>query len=256
MTTQFITSENDFQIAYDVYGAGPALLLVHGFSNSRTMWRDDGWIDHFQSDYTVVTMDVRGCGESTATHEPTDYSQQSHLADVINVLDACSLDECIYWGWSFGATIGTHLATGTDRLKCAVIAGTYFGPLFSVERWRNDTRQIGEIAKAKREGRLGEIDIPERRRAFAESNDIALLWARRYAVESWPAVEAADLQCPALIYTGSEDGQIVETLQRQRSAIESAGLKFHIFDGLDHRQLVSERDVVASVVEPFVQKHI
>lgn len=252
MTTQFVTSENDFRIAYNVHGSGPTLLLFHGFGNDQSMWREHGWIDHFQSQYTVITMDARGCGESTMSHKPTDYSHQAHLSDINAVLDACDVEQCLYWGWSFGGTIGAHLAASTDRCKAAVIAGTYFGPITQEKQWVQDTREIAEIAKAKREGRLDEIDIPEATRELARANDIDLYWARRYGCESWPAVEPADLRCPAIIYTGSADHvRIVEMLNEQQESIEKAGLQFHSFDGFDHFQLVSERQAVASLVDPF-----
>jgi len=251
MTTQFVPSENDFRIAYTVHGSGPALLLVHGFGNDKSMWREHGWIDHFQSRCTVITMDARGCGESTMSHEPMDYSQRAHLSDINAVLDACGVEQCLYWGWSFGGTIGTHLAAHLDRCQAAVIAGTYFGPIFQEKRWVQDNREIGEIAKAKREGRLDEIDIPEVQRELARTNDVELYWARRYGCESWPAVEPSDLRCPALIYTGSEDGSVVEMLNEQKESIEKAGQRFYRFDGFDHFQLVSEREAVAALIEPF-----
>jgi len=82
---------------------------------------------------------------------------------------------------------------------------------------------------------------------------LELLWARRYAVENWPAVEPADLRCPALVYTGTNDGNIVVQLRQQQAAIAAAGLTLHIFDSLDHRQLVSEWTTVAPVVQQFLQ---
>jgi len=259
MTTQFVPSINDVQIAYDVRGSGPGLLLVHGFSNNRSMWHDYGWVEHFQASRTVITMDIRGCGESGKTHDPADYTLHAHLTDITSVLDACGVTQCVYWGWSFGATIGTHLAASPahlgERIKGVVIAGTYFGAIFSSERWRSDNLEIAQVAKAKREGRLDALDLPDGLRHFAETNDLDLFWARRYGVESWPAVEPADLHCPALIYTGENDGdgRIVDKLREQQPAIDAAGHTFHCFDAFDHEQLVSERATVAPVIEAFLQ---
>lgn len=250
MTTQFVDSTQGFQIAYDVQGSGPALLLAHGFNNDRTMWHEQGWVDYFQGDYTVIAMDVRGCGESSASAEPTDYSPAAHLADVEAVLNACGVAQCLYWGWSFGATIGTHLAAHTDRLQRAVIAGTSFGPLF--RDWHDDNIQIAAIAKAKREGRLDELGLDDGRRRFAETMDLDRFWARRYALEQWPGVEPADLRCPTLIYTGTNDHRVVPALRQQQSAIDAAGQRLYIFDRLDHRQLASELTTVAPVVEGFL----
>ena len=249
MTTQFANSVHDFQIAYERQGAGPALLLVHGFNNERTMWQEYGWIAQLQDAFTVITMDLRGCGESTASHQPDHYTLAAHLADVEAVLDACGVDRFCYWGWSFGATIGTHLAVQSDRLQRAVIAGTYFGPIF--DAWHDDNLEIAYIAKAKREGRLAELGLVEGKRQFAEAMDLDLFWARRYGAEQWPAVEPAALRCPTLVYTGSNDGRVVEVLREQQAKIEAAGQRLHIFDGFDHMQLVSERATVTPLVTAF-----
>ena len=53
-------------IAYEVHGTGPALLLLHGFSHDRCLWSKHGWIAHLQPAFTVLTMDMRGCGASDA----------------------------------------------------------------------------------------------------------------------------------------------------------------------------------------------
>lgn len=252
MTTQFVDSTHNFRIAYDQQGRGPALLLVHGFSNDRRMWQEWGWVAALQEQYTVITCDVRGCGESTATHDPAAYTQADHLADLAAVLDACEVNDCLYWGWSFGGTIGTHFAATSKRVHRAVIAGTYFGPIFSQGRWVQDNQEIAKIASAKREGRLDESGLEEPRRRFAEAIDLDLLWARRYAAESWPAIAPADLCCPTFLYTGTNDGTIVTSLQEQQPAIEAAGHRLHIFDDFDHIQLVSERASVLPVIGPFL----
>jgi len=252
MTTHFANSVHDFQVAYDIQGEGPALLLVHGFSNDRTMWRTHGWIDQLQATFTLITLDLRGCGESSAPPDPAAYSQTAHLADIETVLDECGVEQALYWGWSFGATIGTHVAAHTNRVRRAVIAGTPFGPLFQQEQWIKANRELADIAQAKRAGCLDELDLVEPKRHFAETHDLDLLWARRYAVESWPTIEPAELRCPSLVYTGTNDGNVVMVLRQQQAAIEAAGHQLQIFADFNHRQLVSERAQVAPVVSVFL----
>ena len=62
----FATSNDGVRIAYEVYGTGPALLLLHGFSNDRSLWTKHRWIQYLKPMFTVITMDMRGCGESDA----------------------------------------------------------------------------------------------------------------------------------------------------------------------------------------------
>ena len=73
MGTIFGTSSDGVRLAYEVHGIGPALLLLHGFSNDRSLWTKHGWIAHLQRAFTVITMDMRGCGDSDAPLAPDAY---------------------------------------------------------------------------------------------------------------------------------------------------------------------------------------
>jgi pimeloyl-ACP methyl ester carboxylesterase len=219
------TSSDGVRIAYEVHGTGPALLLLHGFSNNRRLWTKHRWIEYLQPVFTVITMDMRGCGDSDAPLTPNAYQMEQHLADVHAVTDACHVAQFRLWGWSFGGTLGLHLAARSPRLQRAVIAGTYFGRLFT---------------DAYVQRRLAEAALP-------------VVRARWQGVRSWPGVEPEDVQCPTLIYTGSLDGNVVEQLQQQRMAIGAAGMNLHVLPNLTHGGLVSALEVVAPLILPFLQ---
>jgi len=221
----FATSNDGVRLAYEVHGIGPALLLLHGFSQDRRLWAKYGWIAHLQSAFTVIAMDMRGCGDSDAPLAPDAYQVAQHLADVDTVADACHADQFRLWGWSFGGTLGLHVAVWSPRIRRAVIAGTYFGRLFT---------------KTYVERRLAEALQPVMR-------------ARWQGVQSWPGVEPEDVQCPMLVYTGSADGNVVVQLHQQRTAMEAAGVRLHVLPALTHGGLVSAVDVVAPLVLPFLQ---
>jgi len=220
----FATSSDGVRIAYEVHGTGPALLLLHGFSNDRRLWTKHGWIVHLQPAFTVITMDRRGCGDSDAPLAPNAYQVEQHLADVSAVADACHVDRLRLWGWSFGGTLGLHLAARSSRLQRAVIAGTSFGRLYT---------------EAYVQRRLAEAVRP-------------VVRARWQGVQSWPSVEPEDVQCPTLVYTGAADGNVVGQRQQQRAAIEAAGVSLHVLNNLSHGGLVSAVDVVAPLILPFL----
>jgi pimeloyl-ACP methyl ester carboxylesterase len=221
----FATSSDGSRIAYEVHGTGPALLLLHGFSNDRRLWTKHGWIAHLQSAFTVITMDIRGCGDSDAPLAPKAYQVEQHLADVSAVVEACHMDQFRLWGWSFGGTLGLHLAARSPRLYRAVIAGTYFGRLFT---------------EAYVQRRLAEVVQP-------------VVRVRWQGVQSWPGVEPEDVHCPMLVYTGSADGNVVGQLQQQRTAMEAAGVDLHVLNNLSHSGLVSAVDIVAPLILPFLK---
>jgi len=69
MTTKFAISPDQTRIAYDITGAGPAILLVHGGGGSRHDWHTGGYVQRLQDEFQVICVDLRGHGESD---KPTD----------------------------------------------------------------------------------------------------------------------------------------------------------------------------------------
>lgn len=50
-------TNRDHDIAYEVAGNGPPLLLLHGFPQTRAMWRP--LVPELAKQFTVVTADLR-----------------------------------------------------------------------------------------------------------------------------------------------------------------------------------------------------
>jgi pimeloyl-ACP methyl ester carboxylesterase len=249
-TTRFAPAGDGFEIACEVHGAGPALLLLHGFSDSRVTWHRHGWVEHLQSRFTTITMDLRGCGQSSATADAADYTPERHLADVYAVMDAYDQERFRVWGWSFGATIGIHLAAHSPRIEAAVIAGSFFGRLFTEEFALPRVQRLEHLIAIQRGDKTDPSLSPYEQRMVSQP-DLPVYLARTKALISWPGVEPHQLGCPTLVYTGTADGNVVAQLRKQRPAIEAAGHRLHIHDGLDHGQLLSRPDAVW----PLVAEH-
>src|SRR5262249_24479766 len=58
--TRFVTSKDGTRIAYDVTGAGPALILLHGGGGNRRDWHEAGYVVRLSSAFTVIAIDQRG----------------------------------------------------------------------------------------------------------------------------------------------------------------------------------------------------
>jgi len=221
---RFITAADGVRIAYDVSGSGPALMLLHGFGNSRLTWH--GWVERLRAEFRVITVDLRGCGESNAPLDPERYSPAAHVADLHRIADTFDAARFALVGFSWGATVARTLAAHSDRVTRAVLMGTYFGQYFTdaylatlLDHYRGDP----------------------------------LMTARVEGLRAWPGGEAADLRCPALVISGTEDGNVVKMLRGQRATVEAAGIALEIFDGLDHGGLVEAVDTVLPRVRAFVR---
>lgn len=70
---------NGQTIAYATAGSGPPLLLLHGFPQTHAMWH--AIAPSLARDYTVVTADLRGYGDSSKPQGTENYTFHHMAAD-------------------------------------------------------------------------------------------------------------------------------------------------------------------------------
>ncbi|MDJ0822802.1 MAG: alpha/beta hydrolase [Paracoccaceae bacterium] len=105
---------NDQTIAYDVAGQGPAVLLLHGFPQTRAMW--DRIAPALARDFTVVTADLRGYGASS---KPRDMPQMSFRVmgqDMTALMTHLGFDRFHLVGHDRGARVAHRIALDTPAL--------------------------------------------------------------------------------------------------------------------------------------------
>jgi len=106
-------------IWYAAYGAGPAVILLHGGMGHSGNW---GYQVPalVKRGYRAVVIDSRGHGRSTRDARPFTYEQMA--ADVAAVMDVLQLDKAGLVGWSDGACTALILAAHAPTR----VAGVFF----------------------------------------------------------------------------------------------------------------------------------
>jgi pimeloyl-ACP methyl ester carboxylesterase len=249
----FVTSPDNVRIAYDIQGTGPALLLLAGFQTKRQIWHEIGYVEQLSREFTVITMDRRGIGESDMLTTPDMYTVEKMLADIETVLDACNVDRFFLWGHSFGGSTSTQLAVQSDRLIRAVIAGSFFGRIYSEKLVNQIVEEWETVQKAQQEGNLRSLDIDEDEEAYIKQINIPATIACWRALVSWPVIEPREVRCPALVYSGANDERITKPLQERQQDIEAAGMQLLIFDNMDHEEEIYKIKVVLPPVLAFLR---
>jgi len=249
--TAFVTSTDGTPIAYTIYGSGPALLLIHGFRTNRSIWTKFGWVDRFAPTYQVITVDLRGRGESGAPADPNFYTLTRYLDDLDALITSLGIATFYVFGHSFGAALALRLAAASNNVIKVIGAGTFFGVTNTPESVAKQVAEVEEWARLKAEGKLDEL--PADQRDFVTQTDLPVYLARVKALAGIPPLEPTDVRHPALLYSGTRDGAIYTTLQTQREAIEAAGHQLALFDDLTHLELVSKIAVAAPTIETFLR---
>jgi pimeloyl-ACP methyl ester carboxylesterase len=240
-------SSNGVDIAFNVYGEGEPILLIHGFASSVAVnWRSTSWIDTLTADHRqVIGFDVRGHGASTKLTDPAAYRLALLAGDAVNLLDHLGLGRVDVMGYSMGSRIAATLAIAQPkRVRSLVIGGMgshLVDGLMSVDA-------ISAALEA-RPGTVIDDPVAAGYRTFAERtrSDLAALAAcMRGQRETIPAEQLRQITVPVLIAVGTKD-------ERVGSAAELAALipNSEILDivGRDHMLATGDRQFKAGVLD-------
>ena len=95
---------NGTQLYCEETGAGPALVLIHGFTLDTRMWDDQFGL--FAEHYHVIRYDLRGFGQSAV---PAD-TLYAHFDDLKALFDALGIEQAHLVGLSKGGGVALDFA--------------------------------------------------------------------------------------------------------------------------------------------------
>src|SRR3954447_2259768 len=224
-------------------GTGPALVLVHGFGGAKEDFSDQ--VDDLARDHRVVTLDLRGHGESEGPEDPSRYSLDRFAADLGNVLDALGIDSCRLLGHSMGGMIVRRFVLASPtRVDALVLMDTSPGPVPGLDAEMID---LGvQIANEQGMDELKRVmdaftplDTAAYQRTLAERPGYREFGDRKWAAlskEMWVTMsleirdqpdELADLaavHCPTLVIVGVEDEPFRRVSEKMAATITGAEL--------------------------------
>ena len=205
------------RLAYQVTGAGPAVVLVHGFGLDLRMWDDQ--VQALAGRFRVVRYDCRGFGASGPFDPGVGYT---HAGDLLALLDHLGIGTTAVVGLSFGGRVAMQAALAApDRVRALALLDAVVDGV----AWDEESAQaIDEAGRQAREhglqaGRAAWLAHP----LFAAAQGRPALAARLAAMvagypgQHWtghdphepagprPIDAAQDLALPVLVAVGEHD---------------------------------------------------
>lgn len=139
-------SADGVTIRYDVRGTGePALVLVHGWTNSRGIWGEHP--QTLSRTHRVVALDLAGHGESGTNRR--EWTVDAFGDDVVAVVDQLALERVVLVGFSMGGAVVLEAA---ERLGPERVLGIVFVDTIKDPERRVSDEEAEQMAAAMRAG--------------------------------------------------------------------------------------------------------
>jgi pimeloyl-ACP methyl ester carboxylesterase len=102
----------DKNISYQINGSGPAIVLLHGFLESKKIW--DNFAITLGKEFSILAIDLPGHGESDVISETHSMKLMAEAVEV--VLKAENIEQAVIAGHSMGGYVALQLAVDNEEL--------------------------------------------------------------------------------------------------------------------------------------------
>jgi pimeloyl-ACP methyl ester carboxylesterase len=125
------TSFDGTEIAYQVRGDGPAVVLANGLGGTFEAFRHV--YAALGDRYKILCWDYRGLYRSGRPKDAATLTVPYHVRDLVMLLDRERIDRAIVVGWSMGVQVNFELARLHRKRMAGIVAinGTYGSPFRS-----------------------------------------------------------------------------------------------------------------------------
>lgn len=109
-----MTLSDGRRLGYEMVGEGTPIVLVAGTGCDRRFWRLQ--VEEYAKRHRVITVDMRGAGQSTVALDVESYTSESMADDVAELVEALDLGPVHLAGHSLGSCIVQQFGIRHGRL--------------------------------------------------------------------------------------------------------------------------------------------
>jgi 2-succinyl-6-hydroxy-2,4-cyclohexadiene-1-carboxylate synthase len=132
----------------DRYGMGPPVVLLHGFTGSRTSWYDV--VKAIDTEFTTLSVDLIGHGWSGSPPTVDRYEMSRAVDDLVEMLHRIGFERAVWVGYSLGVWTALQLAVQhPEAVSALVLEGA--SPGLATEQERADRIAADEALARKLE---------------------------------------------------------------------------------------------------------
>jgi 3-oxoadipate enol-lactonase len=263
MSTMLRARNGGVELAYEVLGEGPPLLLIQGLGYGGRGWGPT--LELLAEDFAAAAFDNRGFGASDAPPGP--YSVRELVEDARAVLDAAAFERAHVVAASLGGMVAQELALALPAridklvLACTTPGGvaSYPMPAQTVSLMLEAPMMPPDMALRRFvENALGEgasEDLVERIVSYRTANppDLGGWQAQAAAGAMHDAFDRiGDIAAPTLVIHGTEDA-VVDPRNAELLAERIPGARLELLTGCGHLPFWEEPERFVSLIREFLR---
>ena len=135
---------NGIELAVYEQGAGPAVILLHGFPELAFSWRHQ-FPALASAGFRAIAPDQRGYGASDVPTEIDDYRVEALISDLEGLMDALGLETATFVGHDWGALLLWQMALRLpSRIERMAILNIPYYPRLPVDPVSVMRRKLGD----------------------------------------------------------------------------------------------------------------
>ena len=259
---------NGIDIAYDVRGFGPPLVLIMGYRLNSSAWPPE-FVEALAQRFTVVLFDNRGSGLSDKP--VSGYALSNMAEDVRALMDHLGMEQANVLGYSMGGAVAQELACRhPERLRSLILCATLCGGRKSVYAAPSVIavmRDLDGLDPAEAARRIWDVTYEAR---YLAANRDRVEHQMQREIQNPTPLHAADLQfqafadfdiadmlpslrIPSLIVTGDSD-MLIPSRNSEILARLIPGARLEVFAGCGHRLFWESTDRCINLIREFIER--
>ncbi|GGE44119.1 alpha/beta fold hydrolase [Psychroflexus planctonicus] len=273
LKTTSIEKGSAVQLAYQDYGQGQPIILIHGWPLSHAMW------EHqvpflVNAGYRVITYDRRGFGDSSKPWNG--YTYNDLAKDVNDLIEDLELDNVILAGFSMGGgEVARYIGKyGTKRIAKAVLISSVVP--FMLETDDNPNAVDISVFEGMKEGIAKDrpaffkdfgknfVNLEKNKDSVSQAQVdynwyVACSASRKATLDCVDAFGKTDFRAdckkfdvPTLIVHGDDDAIVPVEVSGKKAAEIIKGAQFEVLKGAPHGVTFTHHQELNSILEKFI----